>query len=57
MAFAAGGDTDLNQTIPLCSAHHDLVTTKGWIVALGNDTGICTWTAPDGRVITTHPPR
>ena len=53
--FALGGDTDLNQTIPLCHAHHDLVTTGGWTVTLDLDTGICTWTAPDGRTITTHP--
>ena len=55
--FAAGGDTDLNATIPLCPAHHDLVTTKGWTVTLDLDTGICTWTAPDGRTIQTHPER
>ena len=55
--FALGGATDLNQTIPLCKAHHDLVTTKGWTVTLDLDTGICTWTTPNGRIITTHPQR
>ncbi len=54
-AFAAGGDTDLNKTIPLCKAHHDLVTTGGWTVTMNRDTGICTWTSPHGRVIATHP--
>ncbi len=53
--FAKGGDTDLNQTIPLCPAHHALVTYRGWHVTLDPDTGICTWTAPDGRAIQTHP--
>lgn len=53
--FASGGDTDLNKTIPLCTAHHDLVTTGGWTVTLDLDTGICTWTSPDGRTIHTHP--
>lgn len=51
-----GGDTDLNATIPLCKAHHDLVTTGRWQVAFDPDTGACTWTAGDGRTITTHPP-
>ena len=55
IAYALGGDTDLNKTIPLCAAHHDLVTTGGWTVTLDLDTGICTWTTPDGRTITTRP--
>ena len=56
-AYADGGDTDLNKTIPLCSTHHDLVTNGGWTVSLDLDTGICTWTSPHGRVIYTYPPR
>jgi hypothetical protein len=57
IAWADGGATDLNQTIPLCKAHHDLVTTQGWTVTMDRDTGIATWTAPDSRVIHTYPER
>ena len=56
-AYAAGGDTDLNKTIPLCQAHHNLVTHGGWTVDLDLDTGICTWTGPTGQVIHTYPQR
>lgn len=56
-AFALGGETDLNKTIPLCKAHHDLVTYRGWTVTLDPDTGTCTWSSPTGRLITTHPHR
>lgn len=53
--FGLGGETDLNKTIPLCKAHHDLVSYGGWNVTMGRDNGICTWTAPDGRVMRTYP--
>ena len=56
-AFADGGDTDLNTTIPLCGAHHDLITYGGWHATLNPDTGNCTWTAPDGRTINAPPHR
>lgn len=54
--WTQGGETDINQTIPLCKKHHALVTSHGWRVTLDTDTGTCTWTAPDGRIIRTHPP-
>ncbi|MDQ3707950.1 MAG: HNH endonuclease [Actinomycetota bacterium] len=50
-----GGDTDLNATVPLCKAHHDLVTSGDWQVTYDPDTAICTWTGPTGQVIHTHP--
>jgi len=50
-----GGDTDLNATVPLCKAHHDLVTSGSWQVAYDPDTAICTWTGPNSQVIHTHP--
>ncbi len=49
-------ETDLRTTLPLCGAHHRL-TERGWQVRLHPGTGVCTWTGPDGQVITTHPPR
>jgi hypothetical protein len=49
-------NTDLNRSVPLCRAHHTMVTSGGWQVGYDTDTGVCTWTGPDGRVITTHPP-
>lgn len=51
----AGGDTDLNDTIPLCQPHHTLVTSGGWSVRLDLATGSCIWTAPDGRTIVVPP--
>jgi hypothetical protein len=57
VAWTDGGNTDLNAAIPLCRAHHNLVTTGGWRVAYDADTGVCTWTSPDGRLIHTRPPR
>ena len=54
--YAKGGNTDLNETIPLCKAHHDLLTYRGWTIDMDADTGVCTWTAPDGRTIDTYPP-
>ncbi len=56
-AWEQGGDTDLNATVPLCKAHHDLVTAGGWRLAYDPDTAICTWTGPAGQVIHTHPDR
>ncbi len=47
--------TDLNDTLPLCAAHHDLITTKGWSATLDHTTGDVTWTRPDGH--TTSSPR
>ncbi|MPZ88699.1 MAG: DUF222 domain-containing protein [Nitriliruptorales bacterium] len=55
-AWGDDGETDLNATIPLCQAHHDLVTSARWGVAFDPDTGACAWTSPDGRTIRTHPP-
>jgi hypothetical protein len=56
LAWDDGGDTDLSTTIPLCKAHHDLVTTGRWHATLNPDTAVCTWTAIDGTTIRTHPP-
>lgn len=50
-------DTDLNDTIPLCRAHHGWVTRGRWTVDYDPDTGICAWTGPGGRRRTTHPPQ
>ncbi len=49
--------TDLNDTLPLCAAHHDLITTKGWTAVLDHTTGDVTWTRPDGHTIIVPAPR
>ena len=54
-AWSDGGDTDLNATVPLCPNHHDLVTHGGWTVTMNRTTGVCTWTAPNGRTVLTYP--
>ncbi|HUH06733.1 MAG TPA: HNH endonuclease signature motif containing protein, partial [Egibacteraceae bacterium] len=55
-AWSDGGDTDLNTTIPLCKAHHDMVTSGQWNVTFDPDTGVCTWTGPQEQIILTNPP-
>lgn len=43
-AWDDGGETDVNTTIPVCHAHHDLITTGPWTAVLDPTTGTCTWT-------------
>jgi hypothetical protein len=52
---AEHGITDINQMVPLCQAHHQLVTVGGWHVGFDPDNGVCTWTGPAGQVIHTYP--
>jgi len=56
LAWDDGGQTALDETIPLCTAHHGLVTARRWTVTLDPETGRCTWTGPDGTTRTTRPP-
>jgi hypothetical protein len=53
--WSAGGDTDLNATVPVCDNHHDMLTNGGWTVHLDLETGVCIWTSPDGRPIEVPP--
>ncbi len=54
---AEHGETDLNRTVPLCKAHHDLVTSGAWTLAYDPGTGACTWTSRrHGTTRTTRPP-
>lgn len=55
-AWGGGSETDLNQSVPACTAHHEMVTHGGWQVTMNPDTRVCTWTSPSGRVRFTHPP-
>ena len=55
-AWADGGQTDLNRSIPLCKVHHDLVTDGQWHATFDPDSGVCTWTSRAGRVRTVRPP-
>jgi hypothetical protein len=48
--------TDLNDSLPLCTAHHDLITTKGWNATLDHSTGVVTWTSSAGRSIAVPAP-
>jgi hypothetical protein len=51
-----GGPTDLANLLPLCSKHHHLVHEGGWQLKLTPDR-VLTITLPDGREMTTGPPR
>lgn len=55
-AYHHGADTDLNNTVPLCKAHHDLITAKRWHMTLDPGTAACTWTSREGTTRTSHPP-
>jgi hypothetical protein len=51
-----GGETSVTNLALLCTFHHHLVHEGGWSVARGED-GELEFTAPDGRALTTEPPR
>jgi hypothetical protein len=51
-----GGRTDLVNILPLCERHHHRVHDNGWILELGPSRELIVRT-PDGRVMTTGPPR
>lgn len=55
-AWQLGGATDPDDTVPLCRAHHTLVTRGRWQLDYDPDTAICTWTSRDGVIIRTRPP-
>ena len=47
--WSAGGVTDLDNLLPLCSRHHHLVHEGGWTLTLRADRTI-TWCRPDGSI-------
>jgi len=55
-AWTDHGDTDLNHTVPLCKAHHQLITSGRWQLDYNPGDGTCTWTGPQGNTHTTRPP-
>jgi hypothetical protein len=50
-----GGNTDLDNLLPLCSRHHHKVHDSGWQLQLGADRSIVI-TLPDGSTMTNGPP-
>jgi hypothetical protein len=50
-----GGPTDLDNLLPVCFKHHDLVHHGGWVLDLQPDRTL-TVTRPDGRTMSTGPP-
>jgi len=51
-----GGRTDLDNLLPVCFRHHRAIHQQGWTIDLTADR-ILVVTLPDGRVMTTGPPR
>jgi hypothetical protein len=49
------GHTSVRNLCPLCRRHHRLKHETDWTYR-HNDDGTTTWTAPDGRSFTNHPP-
>ena len=47
--FRNGGNTDIDNMVPLCEKHHHLVHEGGWDLTLTNDR-VATWCRPDGTV-------
>jgi hypothetical protein len=54
--WIAGGDTDVNDSLPVCGTHHGYTTSKGWTVTLDHATGEAIWTNPKGRTLRIPPP-
>jgi hypothetical protein len=51
-----GGRTDLDNLLPVCFRHHRAIHHEDWTVELAPDRTLLV-TLPDGRVMTTGPPR
>jgi hypothetical protein len=51
-----GGRTDLDNLIPVCTAHHGRIHHGGWVIELGPGRQL-TLRLPDGSVQTTGPPQ
>ncbi len=54
--WSEGGETNLSNIFLGCTRHHHLVHQPGWHVKLLADATVVI-TTPDGRVLTSHPPR
>jgi len=50
-----GGATDLQNLLPVCFRHHQLIHHSGWVIELAPDRTL-TVSLPDGRVMVTGPP-
>nr|WP_274387932.1 HNH endonuclease signature motif containing protein [Salsipaludibacter albus] len=53
--WSKDGPTSVDNGLALCHHCHRLVHDHGWTVGLDLDTAVATWTAPDGRRVTTAP--
>jgi hypothetical protein len=53
--WSNGGDTDLDNLLPICSVHHTKIHHDGWTIELGPHREL-TLTLPDGTTHTTGPP-
>jgi hypothetical protein len=49
-----GGNTDLDNLLPLCEQHHHLVHEGNWTLSMTPDR-VCTWTRPDNTIWHTGP--
>ncbi|MGE0139110.1 MAG: HNH endonuclease signature motif containing protein, partial [Ilumatobacteraceae bacterium] len=49
------GPTDIDNLVPICKHHHDLIHDNGWKLSLSPDRRL-TITYPDGTTMTTGPP-
>ncbi len=50
-----GGETNLNNLLPVCTHHHTMIHDGGWHVELDKNRTL-TITLPDGNVLSTGPP-
>jgi predicted restriction endonuclease len=50
-----GGNTDLDNLLPVCTLHHTRIHNDGWTITLGPNRQL-TLTLPDGTTHNTGPP-
>ena len=55
IAWDDGGLTNLANTGPLCTRHHQLKTHGGWDITESHDDGSCRWRSPAGRTYAIPP--
>jgi hypothetical protein len=49
-----GGETNIDNGVPLCSYHHHLVHDAGWTISWNPNTGVTRMVGPQGQILETN---